>query len=314
MAVLGEGTPYQIDCWTGDICQLGKLSYEGGRTVLEITLQPGEATMLLIDTARKSENHVVSTDACFAAVKDGKTILGAFRSGEYKASFPCGKETKVCIDVPAAIPLKKWHLKVEDWNEGERREIHEDRGLGYETTEVFFETKKTMLDAGEVELKPWKDIPAVGEDVSGVGYYSTVFTLPEAFSREENGAVLRLGCTGGCTAAVYINGEKAKGIDFDNPEVDITDLVKPGENTVVVEVSSTLANRLRARGYYSGLPMRFMQLMSENTAFGEMGGSNESEGEGGAGGLFGGKLTQCDVQEYGLTGETGVAFYAVKAI
>ena len=128
------------------------------------------------------------------------------------------------------------------------------------------------------------------------------------------GAVLKLGGTGGCTAAVYINGEKAKGIDFDNPEVDITDLVKPGENTVVVEVSSTLANRLRARGYYSGLPMRFMQLMSENTAFGEMGGSNESEGEGGAGGLFGGKLTQCDVQEYGLTGETCVAFYAVKAI
>ena len=41
------------------------------------------------------------------------------------------------------------------------------------TREVYYETKKTMIDAGETELIPWKDIPAVGKEVSGIGYYRT---------------------------------------------------------------------------------------------------------------------------------------------
>ena len=107
---------------------------------------------------------------------------------------------------------------------------------------------------------------------------------------------------------------KAKGVDFDHPEVDITDLVKSGENVLTVEVSSTLANRLRANGYYANLPMRFMQLMSENTAFGEMNPPGGDEEKPGMEGLFAGGLTQCAVQDYGLTGEACVAFYAVKTI
>ena len=263
VAVCGEGTPYEIDCWTGDVTEIGSFKYENGRTVVKLGLKPGEATMLVIDTAKKSESYVEKTDACFAEVRGGKTVLGAFQSGEYTAAFPCGKEAKVQIDVPAAIQLPKWALKVEDWNEGDKVEITEDRGLGYVTTEVYYETKKTLIDAGEVETKAWKDIPAIGEDVSGVGYYTTTFTLPEGFDPAQNGAILDLGSTNGCTAAVYVNGVKAPGIDFDNPVVEITGLVKSGVNEVKVEVSSTLNNRLRQRGYYANLPMRFMQLMSE---------------------------------------------------
>ena len=46
-----------------------------------------------------------------------------------------------------------------------------------------------------------------------------------------------------------------------------------------------------------------------------MGPSGDGEQSGGeGGGLFGGALTQCDVQDYGLTGEAQIAFYAVKTL
>lgn len=52
------------------------------------------------------------------------------------------------------------------------------------------------------------------------------------------------------TAAVYVNGVKAKAMDFDALAVDISDLLKAGENEIKVEVTSSLNNRLLARGYY----------------------------------------------------------------
>ena len=67
------------------------------------------------------------------------------------------------------IELTDWTLTVEDWNEGEKKQMIEDRGKGIVTREVYYETKKTKLEAGKVELKPWKDIPQIGPQVSGVG-------------------------------------------------------------------------------------------------------------------------------------------------
>ena len=311
VAVSGEGAPWQIDCWTGEVTRLGAFSFAEGRTAVKLSLRGGEATMLVIDRADRPDSHVEETDACFCEVRGSSTVIGAFRSGEYTALFPCGKEKKVRIDVPDPVELPRWDLSVEDWNEGDRVDVTEDRGLGYVTREVYFETRKTVLDAGNVELKPWKDIPAVGEDVSGVGYYTASFTLPDGFDPGRHGAVLDLGSTCGCTAAVYVNGEKAPGIDFDDPRVEITGLVKSGRNEIRVEVSSTLNNRLRQRGYYASLPMRFMQLMSENTSFGEMGGGDGGENPMGA--MFAG-LTQCEAQDYGMVGKARVSFYAVAEV
>lgn len=80
-------------------------------------------------------------------------------------------------------------------------------------------------------LVPWKDIPAVGRDVSGIGYYSTSFTLPENWS-EANGAILSIESLGGNAAEVYVNGEKAVGFDFIARKMDISKLLQPGENTI----------------------------------------------------------------------------------
>lgn len=230
LKVAGGGRPYIADCWTGEIRQISGKS-ENGATVVTLTLKPGEATMLLLDKTAEPE------------------------------AVPAGR-----ADVKE-IPLPKWHLVVEDWNEGEKKEIIEDRGLGIVTKEVYYETKKTLLDAGEVSTIPWKDIPAIGPDVSGVGTYTTRVELPADWS-DTCGAELEIGSTCGSTAAVYVNGQKAPAYNINGRVVEVGALLKPGENEIKVEVSSTLNNRLLASGYFDKIMERSMVVrkMASNHA------------------------------------------------
>ena len=163
------------------------------------------------------------------------TLL-ATESGTYTTELSNGDIIVKQITAPADISLPTWNLVVEDWNEGDKKYIYEDRGLGYKTTEVYFETKKTNINVGPTALIPWKDIPAVGPSVSGIGYYSTTFVLPSDWAGN-NGAYLQvdsLGSNDGNLAAVRVNGQKAKGIDIVSGRVDISELLRLGTNEIHV--------------------------------------------------------------------------------
>lgn len=320
-SIIGEGTPYSINCWTGDVDQIASFTFADGRTIVDVTLKPGQACMLAIDLSSKPEIYAVANDACRILRRDnGSLAIVACRDGEYSVQLNDGTTVKKQVSVPGDIDLNKWQLQVEDWNEGDKKEILEDRGMGYVSQEVYYETKKTLIDAGEVDLKPWKDISAIGEDVSGVGYYSTVFTISDDWS-ENNGALLKMGSVNGSTAAVYVNGKKAPAVDFADPVVDISELLVKGENEIKVEVSSTLTNRLRQRGYFANIPNRFMELMSESTSFAEMSHSADSDDAAAEGeekpdmmSLLIGSVTKCDVKDYGLTGGATIVTYTVEEI
>ena len=266
----GSGKPYRINCWTGEVCEVGIYKAEEGRIIFDVTLQPGEATMFALDNSTRAA------------------------SGNTPCCLPAG--------IPS-IPLTDWSLQVEDWNEGEKVVLTEDRGLGYVTTEVHFKTKKDILDAGKVSLKPWKDIPAIGPDVSGVGYYTTSFQLPAG--AEGTKVFLKLGSTNENSAAVRINGMRFP-VDFNHPSVDITAAVKPGLNEVIVEVASTLNNRLIQRQYYT-------KTIPESLAnAGDFGGgimeSEDNETAALMAAMFGSAMQTC-VRDYGLTGKAEIEFY-----
>lgn len=208
--IAGGGRPSIADCWSGEIREISGYDANGA-TDVTLTLNPGEATMLVLDPAE------------------------APRQLQDSLSLAC------------EIPLDRWDLTVEDWNEGEKKVNIEDRGHGLITREVYFETKKTLLEAGNVAPVPWKDIPAIGPDVSGVGFYKTCVEVSDGFER----AVLELGGTNGSTAAVYINGQAAEAYNINKRTLDVTKLLKQGTNEILVEVSSTLNNRLLQRGFYA---------------------------------------------------------------
>lgn len=300
----GKGKPYRLCCSTGEIEEVGCYKTGESSTILDITLAPGEACLYVIQTAKEAL-HAVEKDVYDIVSENGNLYAKTFESGPFSVIMSDGTEKTVCAEAPESILLTQWELEVEDWNEGEKVEIIEDRGKGLVTKEVYYETSKEKRSVGRVALKPWKDIPGIGPEVSGVGYYKTVFTLPDNWDAC-CGAVLQIESINKNTASVYVNGIKAPAFDICRPETDITDLVTPGENEVLVEVSSTLNNRLLARGYFD--------TMLESTIHMAMAANNATadESEGGEENVMA-VLMNTDFSsvphDYGMVGEVKVAFY-----
>lgn len=293
MKVHGIGIPYRIDCWNGEVEKVGCYKIAQDSIVLDLTLAPGEACLYMIDQSAAEAVHPVKTTAAALKYENDALIALVTQTGDYEIEFSDGSKKMFSAEVPSDILLPVWNLDVEDWNEGEKVTNVEDRGLGIVTREVYYETKKTLINAGETELKPWKDIEAIGPEVSGVGYYTTVIELPDDWS-EKNGAVLKMASANKQSVAVYVNGVKAKAVDIDALTVDIGVLLKTGRNEICIEVASSLNNRLLARGYYEkGQAFSMMLASHANNAM------DETAEEGNDLGLFN---IQPGVRDYGLVG------------
>lgn len=211
VALQGQGVAYRLNDQTGSLAVISDTQVKDGRTIVKVKLVPGESTVITFD-----------------------------RSSKPTQGSKNAQPTKVA-------ELPKWDLTVESWDAGETKIIKEDRGLGYTTEEHQPQTKVTPISVGETTLKPWKDISAVGPEVSGVGSYKTSFNLNE---KDGSSYLLNLGSTGGALGSVTINGSPALGFDTSVATVDISKYVKQGENKLEVRVGSSLNNRLMARGYY----------------------------------------------------------------
>jgi hypothetical protein len=100
VALPGSGAAYRIDGWTGKLRPHSGVRQEGGRTVLTVTLAPGETALLTLDRSAPAA----------------------------PPSSPASSET--------VAELPEWTIAVESWDAGDLTEITEDRGLGYQTREV----------------------------------------------------------------------------------------------------------------------------------------------------------------------------------
>jgi hypothetical protein len=246
--------------------------------------------------------YALSTDAGEILRREGRLVLRAYRSGVYTTMLSDGRELKTEVAaVPDDIILKTWDLEIEDWDEGEKKTIVEDRGLGIVTREVYYETRKTPIPVGPTELKPWREIPAAGPAVSGVGRYTTRFTLPEGW-HAGNGAILSIESTNGNSATLYVNGKKGSPFDFNRRKADITELLVPGENSITVEVSSTLNNRLLARNYHAIIAKTVESITQAFAAEGEGADNNPPPFN----------IPPQEPQDYGMTGEVKLITYTMR--
>ena len=137
VALPGSGAAYRVDGWTGNLRPHAGVRQQDGRTLLAVTLAPGETALLTLDRSAPAA----------------------------PPSSPASPET--------VAELSEWTIAVESWDAGDLTLITEDRGLGYQTREVRPNTAVTRLDAGTGPLRPWRDIAEVGPEVSGVGEYTT---------------------------------------------------------------------------------------------------------------------------------------------
>jgi hypothetical protein len=217
VALPGVGAVHRVDGWTGTIRPHAGVRQDRGHTMVTVTLHPGETALLTLDRS----------DAAAAG-------------------------TVEVLPETVAEPTD-WAVAVESWDAGDLQLITEDRGLGYQTREVRPLTAVTRIDVGTGALRPWKDIPQVGPAVSGVGEYQTTLHLDQA-PRDAARYLLDLGSTAGGLGSVRVNDGEATGFDTSHPVVDVTEDLRVGDNTVTIRISSSLNNRLLARGYYDAMP------------------------------------------------------------
>lgn len=211
IAVEGTYQPYILDTWTGDVSKVTDASCEDGKTVLNVSLEPGETAMYILNPAEEA----------------------AYEESTYESS---------------EMELTGWNLTVDSYTPGdkvERTENNEETGVT--TTEVTYETNHTDIEVGELaELVPWKELETVGDSVSGVGTYTTTFTLPEDFDTETGKVVFKADSFNYGTAMITVNDQKVP-VNMDTATADISEAVVSGENTISVRVTSSLCNV--ARGY-----------------------------------------------------------------
>jgi alpha-L-rhamnosidase/TAT (twin-arginine translocation) pathway signal sequence len=252
ISVDAVGKPYSINTWTSDVEPLATYRTSGGRTSFDVTLAPGETRVFAIDLKNKAAAPLRRTNAAQGVVTaDGVAIL-ATDSGSYTATLADGSTVTKQISVPADVNLtdSQWKLVLNSWTPGDKVTLTEAR-QGYTTKEVYYTTKKSDINVGTTPLVPWKDMRFAAQDpasVSGVGTYSTTFSLPSTWNAS-NGAYLNIGSTGGALAQVWVNGRRIPGYDFIAGRVDVSSALQAGTNTVRIEVASTLRNQMRALGY-----------------------------------------------------------------
>lgn len=202
----GTVTPWQYDSWS-ETCQSMAATVTGGKTCVHLTIPPQTAQVIL-------------------------TLRGV------------PEQTEAVQWSSVNLTTAPWKLRAELWTPGEKR-IRRQLVDGLEKDEIFFETHKTEVQLTLPELKAWKDIPELGPEASGIGWYETEFQLPEDW--DEKPLAVDFGTIAGIISGA-VNGMQMAPMNLSRPVCEITELVHPGVNQLQVKVSTTLCNQLIAQG------------------------------------------------------------------
>lgn len=233
LALEGDGTPAELNPWTGDITAIGEWNRRAGRTIVPIEVAPRQTRVIGVGKFTHAPTARAASSQADVAVDRDQLVLRSNESGTFRTVLNTGKTVKTVIaDVPAARRLDQWHLSVSDWHRGA------DGNL-----------EKTNHELDLDALKPWSQIPEL-QDVSGVGTYTTTTRLPEGWTGGRH-ARLSLGEVFD-TFRVKINGKAVPTVDQVTGDVDISRYLKGGNNTIEVRVATTLRNRLRVTPGFSG--------------------------------------------------------------
>ncbi|HTW13506.1 MAG TPA: glycosyl hydrolase [Nocardioides sp.] len=226
------GAPTEIDLWTGEVTRLGRYavgkSASGATTVtVPVRIEAEDTAAFVFDTRNGGARAlaVTATDAD-QVVRAGAGLLA--RDGQPGArTFTMSDGTVRTATLPAlpdAVTIDA------GWS------LHATTTLPAGTTETDIE-----LDT----LADWKDLPAL-RGRSGTGVYTATVDLPASFTGPDRGTVLRLGEFAGAVRA-WINDRPVPVSQVPGTnEVDVTDHLRSGVNTVRIELSTTLNNAMRA--------------------------------------------------------------------
>lgn len=182
--------------------------YENGNTWIPVSLPYGDIAFYALEAAENCQDFIAPA---------------------VKTLTPC--------------EITGWDLTVESWTPSDETDVRTETLLGIETAEYACRTDKRRISVTLDRLTTWDKIESVGKNVSGKGFYRASFP----WNGEADGAYLDFGKVIQ-SMRVKINGQPTDPVNMNISRVDITDLLRTGENTIEIEYSSNLNNIQLSRG------------------------------------------------------------------
>lgn len=257
MALTGEGVPYLLDAYTGEITPIADYEVDReGRIIVDVELDVNAATVIalapegILDNSTEFKMYGSSEKGKKLIYENGALTLCADSAGTSKVDLSDGSSVTVRTEAPKDAALGPWTLDIVSYTN--KNDI---TAVGNAASEMKY-TDITGIQLNE--LKGWRDLGCVKAQVkeeglnsktqevdlstiSGMGTYTATLTLPKDWS-EKDGLVI---CVGDPydTVVLTVNGKEV-GVDQITFKADISGYVKAGENTLSIETNTTLSNAL----------------------------------------------------------------------
>lgn len=248
--VAGTVKPYLLDTWTGEISEVAEYTCKQGKTIIPVEIPDGDVRIYIFKETTSPGLHVTATDGSEVLLAGGTITVRSTQSGDHAVELSDHSRHTVSSTVPSPQTLTGWDVNVESWSPGDLSAPRsETTVLGNYTEEYTYQTKKTNISFRLGDLVTWNNIDVVGRNVSGIGTYKTTFQWDKS---KASGAYLDLGRIVE-SATVFVNGTKTQPLNLIEPKPDIPgSLLKNGENTLEIVVTTPLANTMLSLGYNGG--------------------------------------------------------------
>jgi hypothetical protein len=210
--------PQEWNPYDGSIEPLHEYEELGKCTKVPLRLAPFESTIVVF-AGPQSAPHVTYSDylKVLRVDREGLEAL-AVRNGAHMATTGTTRQVAVVEGLPGPFEISgEWQLV-----------------LG---GKEFPRVEKTLS-----RLDSWTNDPST-KHFSGTGRYTITFELPPSYVAEDIELQLSLGDIGNI-GDVQLNGARAGVIWMRGQTLNVTRLVKPGRNSMVVLVTNTLINRV----------------------------------------------------------------------
>lgn len=231
------GVPFLYDAWTGDVTTMSTYQQSSTHITIPLQLAANQSIIIAFHQGSQSGLHAQNTADGIVSVEANGNYLAILRSYDEQTrsiKLSNGKSATLKPMANAAFTLGNWTLVVESWTPP--TDIY-NIAAGPQRTNSSYQLS-TLIS--------WNEVSSNLANVSGIGYYSTSFSWPPATNAGDSvsGAIIDLGSISH-TARVTVNGQILPPVDLAWAKHDIGSLLKQGENTVEVIVSTTLGNVLR---------------------------------------------------------------------
>ncbi len=221
--------PFLLDPWSGNISQAAQ--YKKNKNDIELVLYfEAYGSFILEFKDAKEDPYIIKSPISIKRVNN--SIFGYSKtSGEFLFYLSDRTEKNFIIEAktPESIFISCWHFitKIRDY-------------LGH----------FTLFETDFEELKDWREIPEL-KFCSSKGIYYSTFTLSKDHLRKDLKIYISMARVHD-VAVVKINDIECPPLMRYPYNVDITSYVRIGENSVEIEVTPTLRNRLIGYGKKGG--------------------------------------------------------------